>query len=179
ITEPTTVYGISKLAGEHWCNWYHTKYGVDVRSLRYPGLISYTAPPGGGTTDYAVDIFHKALAQKSYNCFLSAETRLPMMYMPDAIRATIMLMQVPADSVKIRTSYNVSSFSFTPAEIANEIKQHIPDFQIFYEPDFRQGIADSWPQNISDEDARRDWNWQPEFSLNEMVFDMIKNLSKR
>jgi len=178
ITEPTTVYGISKLAGEHWCNWYHAKYGVDVRSLRYPGLISYTAPPGGGTTDYAVDIFHKALSQNAYTSFLSAGTRLPMMYMPDAIRATIMLMQAPAQNITIHTSYNIASFSFTPSEIAHEIRQHIPDFQMSYEPDFRQQIADSWPQDINDEQARADWGWVPEYSLQAMVSDMIKNLKQ-
>lgn len=179
ITEPSTIYGISKLAGELWCEWYHKKFGVDVRSLRYPGLISYTAPPGGGTTDYAVDIFHQALKTKSYECFLSAGTKLPMMYMPDAIRATIEIMQAPAEKVKLRSGYNIAAFSFTPSEIAHEIRQHITDFQVTYNPDFRQAIADSWPQSIDDGSARKDWNWKPEFKLKNMVADMLTNLRDR
>jgi nucleoside-diphosphate-sugar epimerase len=178
ITEPSTVYGISKLTGELWCEWYFKKHGVDVRSLRYPGLISYTAPPGGGTTDYAVDIFHQALKTKTYECFLSAGTRLPMMYMPDAIRATIEIMQAPAQNVQLRSGYNLAAFSFTPAEIAHEIRQRIPDFQVTYQPDFRQAIADSWPQSIDDSAARKDWNWKPAFKLNEMVEDMLTNLQR-
>jgi len=178
ITEPSTVYGISKLAGELWCEWYNKKYGVDVRSIRYPGLISYTAPPGGGTTDYAVDIFHKALKTGSYECFLSAGTKLPMMYMPDAIRGTMEIMEAPAEKVKLKSGYNLAAFSFTPSEIAHEIRQHIPDFQVTYKPDFRQAIADSWPSSIDDTAARNDWDWKPEYNLKEMVADMLTNLRK-
>jgi len=178
ITEPSTIYGISKLTGELWCEWYHKKHGVDVRSIRYPGLISYTAPPGGGTTDYAVDIFHQALKTGSYECFLSAGTMLPMMYMPDAIRATIEIMQAPAENVKLRSGYNLAAFSFTPSQIAHEIRQHIPEFQVTYNPDFRQAIADSWPQSIDDSAARNDWGWKPEYKLKNMVEDMLINLRK-
>ena len=154
IIEPITVYGISKYAGEFWCNYFHQRYGVDVRSIRYPGLISYKSEPGGGTTDYAVEIFHQALEEKKYSCFLKEDTYLPMMYMDDAIRATIELMEAPASKIKIRTSYNVSSMSFSPKEIAAEIKKHIPEFTISYKPDYRQQIADSWPQSIDDAVAR-------------------------
>ncbi|MBN8783950.1 MAG: NAD-dependent epimerase [Sphingobacteriales bacterium SCN 48-20] len=178
IIEPTTVYGISKYAGEFWCNYYHMKFGVDVRSLRYPGLISYKSAPGGGTTDYAVEIFHEALEEKQYTSFLQEDTYLPMMYMPDAIRATIELMEAPAEKISIRTSYNLSSMSFSPKEIAAEIRQHIPDFSIQYEPDYRQDIANSWPQSIDDQVARRDWGWKEEFQLPEMVKDMLINLKK-
>lgn len=178
IIEPTTVYGISKYAGEFWCNYYHMKFGVDVRSLRYPGLISYKSAPGGGTTDYAVEIFHEALEEKQYTSFLQEDTYLPMMYMPDAIRATIELMEAPAEKISIRTSYNLSSMSFSPKEIAAEIQQHIPDFSIQYEPDYRQDIANSWPQSIDDQVARRDWGWKEEFQLPEMVKDMLVNLKK-
>lgn len=177
ITEPTTVYGASKLAGERWCEYYFIKYGVDVRSLRYPGLISYKSLPGGGTTDYAVDIFYQAILKGRYNCFLSENTYLPMMYMPDAIRATIELMETSADNVKIRSSYNISAMSFSPKEVALEIKKNIPEFVISYHPDFRQQIADSWPQSIDDSAARKDWGWKPTYSLAEMTKDMIKNLS--
>lgn len=176
VTEPSTVYGISKFTGERWCEWYYKKYNVDVRSLRYPGLISYSSPPGGGTTDYAVDIFHQALKKGTYECFLSAGTRLPMMYMPDAIRATMEIMQAPANDIKIRSSYNLGAFDFTPSEIAHEIRQHLPDFQVTYHPDFRQQIADSWPQSIDDRKAREDWGWKPEFKLRTMVEDMLENL---
>ncbi|MEY4110514.1 MAG: hypothetical protein RLZZ46_869 [Bacteroidota bacterium] len=178
IMEPTTVYGISKQAGERWCEYYHLKYGVDVRSLRYPGLIGYKTPPGGGTTDYAVHIYHEALNKKSYQCFLSENTRLPMMYMPDAIRATIDLMNAPAESVKIRSSYNLAGMSFSPLEITESIKSHIPEFSISCLPDFRQAIADSWPESIDDQRARQDWGWRPEFDLNQMTSDMLKNLKK-
>ncbi len=176
IIEPTTVYGISKYAGEFWCNYYHHRFGVDVRSLRYPGLISYKSAPGGGTTDYAVEIFHEALEEGAYKCFLKEDTYLPMMYMPDAIRATIELMEAPADTISVRTSYNLSSMSFSPREIAAEIQKHRPDFQISYEPDYRQAIADSWPQSIDDSVARRDWNWKEEYDLARMTEDMLRNL---
>lgn len=178
VIEPTTVYGISKFAGEFWCNYYHHRYGVDVRSLRYPGLISYKSAPGGGTTDYAVEIFHEAIEEKSYNCFLREDTYLPMMYMPDAIRATIELMEAPAEKITERTSYNLSGVSFSPKEIAAEIKKHIPDFTISYEPDYRQQIADSWPQSIDDSVARNDWGWKPEYDLAKMTKDMLDNLKK-
>lgn len=178
ITEPTTIYGISKLAGERWCEWYHHKFNVDVRSIRYPGLISYTAPPGGGTTDYAVDIFHQAIKTNNYECFLSADTRLPMMYMPDAIRATIEIMNVSADKIKLRSGYNLAAFSFTPAEIASEIAGLVPGFKISYQPDFRQAIADSWPQSIDDSMAREHWGWKNQYNLKDMVEDMLVNLRK-
>ena len=176
IIEPSTVYGISKYAGEFWCNYFHQRFGLDVRSIRYPGLISYKSAPGGGTTDYAVEIFHGALEEKSYNCFLKKDTYLPMMYMPDAIRATIELMEAPAAKLSVRTSYNVSAISFSPEEIANEIKKHIPDFKITYEPDYRQPIAESWPQSIDDSVARKDWGWKEEYNLQGMVKDMFANL---
>lgn len=176
IIEPTTVYGISKYAGEFWCNYFHHRFGVDVRSLRYPGLISYKSPPGGGTTDYAIEIFHEALEEKKYQCFLSENTFLPMMYMPDAIRATIELMEAPADKITVRTSYNISAMSFSPQEIAEEIKKHIPGFTISYQPDYRQPIANSWPQSIDDSVARKDWGWKEEYNLSAMVEDMLANL---
>ena len=178
IIEPITVYGISKYAGEFWCNYYHHKFDVDVRSIRYPGLISYKSAPGGGTTDYAVEIFHEALEEKHYNSFLEKDTYLPMMYMPDAIRATIELMEAPKEKISIRTSYNVAAISFSPEEIAAEIKKHIPEFTIDYKPDYRQGIAESWPQSIDDSVARRDWGWKPEFDLSAMTEDMLDNLSQ-
>ena len=176
IIEPTTVYGISKYAGEFWCNYFHHRYKVDVRSLRYPGLISYKSEPGGGTTDYAVDIFYKAKREKTYECFLKEDTYLPMMYMPDAIRATIELMEAPASKISVRTSYNLSGMSFSPKEIAAEIKKHVPDFSISYKPDYRQPIADSWPQSIDDAVARKDWGWKEEFNLAQMTKDMLENL---
>lgn len=176
VIEPTTVYGISKYAGEFWCNYYYQRYGVDVRSLRYPGLISYKSAPGGGTTDYAVEIFHEALEHQHYNCFLSEDTYLPMMYMPDAIKATIQLMEAPKEQIKIRTSYNLSAISFSPKEIAAEIKKHIPSFTIAYNPDYRQAIANSWPSSIDDSKATEDWGWKPDFDLSSMVNDMFQNL---
>ena len=176
IIEPTTVYGISKYAGEFWCNYYHLKYGVDIRSLRYPGLISYKSGPGGGTTDYAVEIFHEALEEKRYMCFLNEDTYLPMMYMPDAIRATIELMEAPVEKISIRTSYNLSGMSFSPKEIAAEIKRHIPAFEIEYKPDYRLAIAQSWPQSIDDSVARKDWGWKEEYNLSAMTNDMLENL---
>ena len=177
IMEPSTVYGISKLAGERWCEYYFMKHGVDVRSLRYPGLISYKSPPGGGTTDYAVDIFYQATLKGRYECFLSENSYLPMMYMPDAIRATIELMETDAPNVKVRSSYNIAAMSFSPKEIALEIKKQLPEFGITYKPDFRQSIADSWPKSIDDSTSRKDWGWKNKFLLPEMVKDMIKNLS--
>ena len=176
IIEPTTVYGISKYAGEFWCNYFFMKYGVDVRSLRYPGLISYKSAPGGGTTDYAVEIFLDALEEKKYTCFLEKDTYLPMMYMPDAIRATIELMEAPKEKISTRTSYNISAMSFSPQEIATEIKKHIPEFRINYAPDYRQAIANSWPQSIDDSVARKDWGWNPEYDLADMTKDMLENL---
>jgi len=178
IIEPTTVYGISKYAGEFWCNYYYQRFGVDVRSMRYPGLISYKSAPGGGTTDYAVEIFHEALEEKKYECFLSEDTYLPMMYMPDAIRATIELMEAPAAKISIRTSYNLSGMSFSPKEIAAEIKKHIPAFEITYKDDYRQAIANSWPQSIDDTVARKDWGWEEEYDLSRMVKDMLDNLTE-
>ncbi len=178
IIEPVTVYGISKFAGEFWCNYYNRRYGVDVRSLRYPGLISYKSAPGGGTTDYAVEIFHEALEHKKYECFLREDTYLPMMYMPDAIRATIELMEADASKISVRTSYNISGMSFSPKEIAAEIKKHISEFSISYKPDYRQPIADSWPQSIDDTVARNDWGWKEEFTLGSMTKDMLENLGK-
>lgn len=176
IIEPVTVYGISKYAGEFWCNYYHQRYGVDVRSLRYPGLISYKSAPGGGTTDYAVEIFHEALEEKKYECFLREDTYLPMMYMPDAIRATIELMEADAAKISVRTSYNISGMSFSPSEIAAAIRERIPEFSITYKPDYRQQIADSWPQSIDDSVARKDWGWKEEFNLADMTKDMLENL---
>lgn len=177
IIEPITVYGISKYAGEFWCNYFFHRYGVDVRSIRYPGLISYKSAPGGGTTDYAVEIYHEALEEKKYTCFLKEDTYLPMMYMPDAIRGTIELMEAPADKISVRTSYNLSSMSFSPKEIAASIKKHIPEFTINYKPDYRQQIADSWPQSIDDSQARADWGWKHEYDLDKMTKDMLENLS--
>ncbi|MCO6497757.1 MAG: NAD-dependent epimerase/dehydratase family protein [Chitinophagaceae bacterium] len=176
IIEPVTVYGISKYAGEFWCNYYHHRYGVDVRSIRYPGLISYKSQPGGGTTDYAVEIFYDAKEKGSYECFLKEDTYLPMMYMPDAIRATIELMEAPAENLTVHTSYNVHGMSFSPKEISVEIRKHMEDFTITYNPDYRQPIAESWPQSIDDSTARRDWGWKPEYDLAGMTEDMLKNI---
>ena len=176
VIEPITVYGISKYAGEFWCNYYHQRWGLDVRSIRYPGLISYKSAPGGGTTDYAVEIFHEALEENKYECFLQEDTYLPMMYMPDAIKATIELMEAPEEKIKIRTSYNISAMSFSPAEIAAEIKKQIPEFSITYKPDYRQQIANSWPQSIDDSVARNDWGWKEDYDLARMTDDMFENL---
>lgn len=178
VMDPNTVYGISKLAGERWCAYYFEKYGVDVRSLRYPGLIGYKSLPGGGTTDYAVDIYYKALQGEPLDCFLSNDTSLPMMYMNDAVKATIDLMESDIDKVKIRSSYNVGAMSFTPREIAISIQKLIPEFKINYNPDFRQVIADSWPNSIDDTAARTDWGWQPKFDLDQMTADILENLPK-
>jgi nucleoside-diphosphate-sugar epimerase len=177
VTEPVTIYGISKLAGEGWCNYYFQKENLDVRCLRYPGLISYNTRPGGGTTDYAVDIFYEAVQQAKYECFLKKDTTLPMMYMPDAIRGTLELMNAPADKISIRTGYNFSGFSFSPEQIADEIKKHIPAFEIDYLPDYRQELAASWPQSIDDSVARHDWNWKPEFNLASTTEDMLRHIS--
>lgn len=179
VMEPSTVYGISKQAGERWCEYYHNIYGVDVRSVRYPGLISWSTPPGGGTTDYAVDIYYKALQEGTYDCFLSKNTNLPMMYMDDAIRATIEIMQAPKEQIKIRSSYNLAGISFTPEQIASEIKKHIPEFTITYNPDFRQKIADSWPGSIDDSHAKNDWKWQHRFGMDAMTIDMLVNLKDK
>ena len=176
IIEPTTVYGISKYAGERWCEYYFKHYGVDVRSLRYPGLISYKSAPGGGTTDYAIEIYIQALRDKDYQCFLSEETYLPMMYMPDAIRATIELMEAPKEKITIRSSYNLSAMSFSPKEIGQSITKHIPEFQLTYKPDFRQQIANSWPMSIEDSKAQADWGWKPHYDLDMMTEDMLLNL---
>jgi len=175
-TNPTTVYGITKVAGEQWCAYYHKKFGVDVRSLRYPGLIGYKSMPGGGTTDYAVDIYHKALAGDRFTCFLEKDAALPMMYMSDAVKATIDLMQAQEKQIKVRTSYNVAAISFTPEEIAKSIKKQIPEFEIEYEPDYRQEIASSWPDSIDDSSAREDWGWKHAYDLDKMTEDILQNL---
>lgn len=179
IMDPATVYGISKQVGERWCEYYHQKFNVDVRSIRYPGLISWKAEPGGGTTDYAVNIFHEALQHKKYECFLSEQTMLPMMYMTDAIRGTIELMNTNAQKVKVRSSYNFAAFSFTPVDLVNEIKKHIPEFTCSYREDFRQQIANGWPQSIDDNVAREHWGWKHEYDLSKMTADMLTNLQKK
>lgn len=179
VMEPSTVYGISKLAGERWCEYYFKKYGVDVRSVRYPGLISYKTEAGGGTTDYAVEIFYEAIKAGKYECFLTEKTLLPMMFMPDAIRATIDLVEAPEEKVKIRSSYNLSGISFDPETLASEIKKHIPGFTISYKPDFRQQIAESWPGSIDDADARADWGWKHEYDLAGMTDIMLKEIKKK
>lgn len=179
IIHPETVYGISKAAGENWCQYYHLKFGVDVRSVRYPGVVGYQSMPGGGTTDYAVEIFHYAVQQKPYTCFLKPGTRLPMIYMADAIRATLELMNAPAEQVTVRTSYNLAAMSFTPAELVEAIRRHYPDFVTDYQPDFRQNIAESWSESIDDSAARRDWHWKPEFDLADMTADMILHLKEK
>ncbi|MDT8414838.1 MAG: NAD-dependent epimerase/dehydratase family protein [Flavobacteriaceae bacterium] len=176
ITEPNTVYGISKLAGERWCAYYRKKFGVDVRSIRYPGLISWKTAPGGGTTDYAIDIFHQAIKTGKYECFLTENTKLPMMYMDDAIRATLQLMDADLSGVKICSSYNLAGVSFSPKELANAIQKYIPDFSVAYRPDSRQAIADTWPQSIDDVCARQDWNWKAEFDTERIVLEMMKGI---
>ena len=178
VIEPITVYGISKFAGEFWCNYFNQRFHIDVRSLRYPGLISYKSEPGGGTTDYAVEIFHEAIEENHYDCFLKEDTYLPMMYMPDAIRATIEVMEAPLEKISIRTSYNISGVSFSPREIAAEIKKHLTDFSISYQPDYRQAIAKSWPESIDDSVARNDWGWKPRYDLASLTQDMIENLER-
>jgi nucleoside-diphosphate-sugar epimerase len=179
ITDPNTVYGISKLTGERFCEYYARRYKLDIRSLRYPGLISYKALPGGGTTDYAVDIYHKAVEGQPYECYLAENTNLPMMYMPDALKATLDLMHAPAEKIKIRSSYNVTAMSFSPAEVAASIRSSIPNFKITYKPDYRQQIAASWPESIDDSVAQQDWNWQPDYDLPRMTQDMLENLQKQ
>ena len=179
VMEPSTVYGISKQAGERWCEYYYNNYGVDVRSIRYPGLISYTTKPGGGTTDYAVDIYHKALENGSYDCFLKEGTTLPMMYMDDAIRATIAIMNAEPKTLKIRSSYNLAGVSYAPEEVTASIQKHLPDFKINYTPDFRQAIADSWPGSIDDSEARKDWSWSHKFNLDAITKVMLENLKSR
>ena len=178
IMEPTTVYGITKQVGERWCDYYHMRYGVDVRSLRYPGIISWRTKPGGGTTDYAVEIYHKALEDQKYTCFLSKETELPMMFMDDAVKATIDIMRAPSEAIKIRSSYNLAAISFTPEEIAASIREHIQEFEIHYEPDFRQKIADSWPCSIDDSQARTHWAWQHEYDLGDITKEMLLKLGQ-
>jgi nucleoside-diphosphate-sugar epimerase len=178
IMEPSTVYGISKQTGERWCEYYNKQYGVDVRSIRYPGLISWSTEAGGGTTDYAVDIYHKAITDGKFTSFLSENTELPMMYMDDAIKATIQIMQVPIEQIKIRSSYNLAAMSFTPKQIGEEIQKQYPNFEFGYEPDFRQKIADSWPASIDDTSARQDWGWKNDFNLTTMTEDMFKNLKE-
>lgn len=179
VMEPATVYGVSKLAGEGWCRWYHANHGVDVRSLRYPGLISWKSPPGGGTTDYAVEIFHAALREGRYTCFLEADQALPMMYMPDALRATLELMEAPAERIRERGSYNLAGVSFTPAQIAAEIAKRVPGFRVDYAPDYRQEIAATWPRSVDDAPAREDWGWRPRYELGALVEDMLANLGQR
>lgn len=176
VMEPTTVYGISKQTGERWCEYFHNKFGVDVRSIRYPGIISYKTLPGGGTTDYAIEIFHEAIKEGHYTSFLDKDTELPMMFMDDAIKATIDIMDAPAEKVKLRSSYNLAAMSFTPAILAEEIKKHLPEFSIDYAPDFRQKIADSWPSSIDDSNAREDWGWQHEFDLEKLTEEMLAGI---
>lgn len=178
VMEPSTVYGISKQTGERWCEYYNKQYGVDVRSIRYPGLISWSTEAGGGTTDYAVDIYHKAITEGKFTSFLSENTELPMMYMDDAIKATIRIMQAPETQIKIRSSYNLAAMSFTPKQIGAEIKKHYPSFELDYEPDFRQKIADSWPGSIDDSSAREDWGWENDFDIENMTVDMFRNLKE-
>lgn len=177
--EPSTVYGITKQAGERWCDYYHKNYGVDVRSVRFPGIISWKTMPGGGTTDYAVEIYHQAILDKSYECFLAEDTELPMMFMDDAIHAMVELMEAPSETIKIRSSYNLAAISITPKDVSEAIKKHIPDFRISYCPDFRQKIADTWPKSIDDSNARSDWNWSHKFDLDKMTQEMLKHLAEK
>ncbi len=179
IMEPTTVYGITKQVGERWCEYYHEKYGVDVRSIRYPGVITWKTLPGGGTTDYAIDIFHKAIANENFECFLDEDTELPMMFMEDAVAATINLMEANADTLTIRSSYNLAAVSFTPKQVADAIRNHFPDFTITYKPDFRQEIANTWPKSIDDSQARIDWNWNHSYDLKQMTSEMLTQLGKQ
>ncbi|WP_373073393.1 NAD-dependent epimerase/dehydratase family protein [Zeaxanthinibacter enoshimensis] len=176
IMEPSTVYGVSKQSGERWCDYYHKKFEVDVRSIRYPGLISWKTAPGGGTTDFAVDIYIQAIKEGKYRCFVSEDTRLPMMYMDDAIRATLAIMDANPEQIRVRSSYNLAAMSFSPADMAASIREHIPGFSIDYEPDFRQAIADSWPSSIDDSEAQKDWGWSPEFDLEKTTREMLTNL---
>jgi len=177
--EPSTVYGMTKQSGERWCDYYHNNYDVDVRSLRFPGIVSWKTMPGGGTTDYAVEIYHQAVLDNTYECFLSEDTELPMMYMDDAIDAMVALMDAPSESIKIRSSYNLAAISFTPKQVSEAIQKHRPDFKISYRPDFRQKIADSWPKSIDDVDARTDWNWSHKFDLSKMTQVMLENLEQK
>ncbi len=177
VMEPSTVYGISKQTGERWCEYYYNKFGVDVRSLRYPGIISYKTLPGGGTTDYAIEIFHEAIKNKRYSSFLSENTGLPMMFMDDAIKATVDIMEAPSENIKVRSSYNLAAMTFTPEELANQIKTLIPEFEISYEPDFRQSIADSWPSSIDDSEARKDWGWEHKYDLSKLTTTMLEGLN--
>ena len=179
VMEPSTVYGITKQVGERWCEYYYEKYDVDVRSLRYPGIISWKTQPGGGTTDYAVEIYHEAIKNETYECFLAQNTELPMMFMEDAIKATVAIMSAKTEAIKIRSSYNLAAISFTPEEIAESIKKHIPNFEINYTPDFRQAIADSWPKRIDDTPARQDWNWNHSYTLDEITQEMLSQLGKK
>jgi nucleoside-diphosphate-sugar epimerase len=178
IMEPVTVYGITKQVGERWCEYYHKNYGVDVRSVRYPGIITWKTLPGGGTTDYAIDIFHKAITEKKYECYIAEDTELPMMFMDDAVRATINLMEANTDKINIRSSYNLAGISFTPKQIAESIQKLIPDFSINYNPDFREEIANTWPQSIDDSQAREDWNWHHDFTLEDITTEMLKQIGK-
>lgn len=179
VTEPETIYGISKLTGERWCEYYYNKFDVDVRSVRYPGLISYKTEAGGGTTDYAVEIFYEAVMSKKYECFLKEDTALPMMFMPDAINAALSLMEADSSKLSVRSSYNINAVSFTPAELADEIKKHVPDFRISYKPDYHQSIADSWPSSVDDSVARKDWGWKHTYGLSEMTSVMLSEIKKK
>ena len=179
VMEPSTVYGITKQVGERWCEYYHNKFGVDVRSMRYPGIISWKTAPGGGTTDYSIEIYHKALTEGNYNCYLAENTELPLMFMDDVIKATVDIMTASKDAIKIRSSYNLAAISFTPKDIAESIKRYIPNFEMTYSPDYRQDIADSWPKSINDFHARQDWNWKHKFKLEDITKEMLLQLGKK